>query len=111
MQVGLNVAADPLMSLAYVGVKGGMVIVVRRRPGADFQPDRARTRGTLPAFSKLPVFRPSSPEEAYEMVKDAFDLSEKYETRCSSGRPPGLPRAASPWMLGNPLPRRPWKAL
>ncbi len=75
-QVGLNVASDPLMSLAYVGVKGGMVIVSADDPGPISSQTEQDTRH-FARFSKLPVFDPSSPEEAYEMIKDAFELSEK----------------------------------
>lgn len=78
-QVGLNVASDPLMSLAYVGIKGGMVIVVADDPGPISSQTEQDTRH-FAEFSKLPVFDPSSPEEAYEMIQDAFSLSEQYET-------------------------------
>lgn len=78
-QVGLNVASDPLMSLAYVGVKGGMVIVCADDPGPISSQTEQDTRH-FAAFSKLPVFDPASPEEAYQMVGDAFTYSEKYHT-------------------------------
>ncbi len=78
-QVGLNVASDPLMSLAYVGVKGGMVVVVADDPGPISSQTEQDTRH-FAAFSKLPVFDPSSPEEAYLMMADAFSVSEKYGT-------------------------------
>lgn len=78
-QVGLNVASDPLMSLAYVGVKGGMVVMVADDPGPISSQTEQDTRH-FGQFSKLPVFDPSSPEEAYEMIGDAFDYSEKYHT-------------------------------
>ncbi|MBE6614332.1 MAG: indolepyruvate ferredoxin oxidoreductase subunit alpha [Ruminococcaceae bacterium] len=78
-QVGLNVASDPLMSLSYVGVKGGMVILVADDPGPISSQTEQDTR-TFAMFSKLPVFDPSTPEEAYQMAKDAFELSEKYGT-------------------------------
>ena len=78
-QVGLNVASDPLMSLAYIGVKGGMVIVSADDPGPISSQTEQDTR-TFAAFAKLPVFDPSSPEEAYEMIKEAFEYSEKYNT-------------------------------
>ena len=70
-QVGLNVASDPLMSLAYIGVKGGMVIVAADDPGPISSQTEQDTRH-FAEFSKLPVFDPVSPEEAYEMVGDAF---------------------------------------
>lgn len=78
-QVGLNVASDPLMSLAYIGVKGGMVVVVADDPGPISSQTEQDTR-RFAAFSKLPVFDPASPEEAYEMIGEAFDYSEKYHT-------------------------------
>ncbi len=78
-QVGLNVASDPLMSLAYVGVKGGMVVFVADDPGPISSQTEQDTR-TFAAFSKLPIFDPTSPEEAYTMMADAFELSEKLGT-------------------------------
>lgn len=78
-QVGLNVASDPLMSLAYVGVKGGMVIVSADDPGPISSQTEQDTRH-FAKFAKLPVFDPSSPEEAYKMIGDAFSYSEKYQT-------------------------------
>ena len=78
-QVGLNVASDPLMSLAYVGVNGGMVIVSADDPGPISSQTEQDTR-RFAQFAKLPVFDPSSPEEAYRMIQDAFELSEKYGT-------------------------------
>lgn len=78
-QVGLNVASDPVMCLSYVGVKGGMVIVVADDPGPISSQTEQDTR-TYGEYSKLPVFDPSTPKEAYEMVQEAFELSEKYGT-------------------------------
>ena len=78
-QVGLNVASDPLMSLAYVGVKGGMVVVAADDPGPISSQTEQDTR-TFAGFAKIPVFDPSSPEEAYLMIQDAFEYSEKYQT-------------------------------
>ncbi len=78
-QVGLNVASDPLMSLAYIGVKGGMVVMVADDPGPISSQTEQDTR-TFAAYSKLPLFDPSSVEEAYTMMQDAFEFSEKYST-------------------------------
>lgn len=78
-QVGLNVASDPLMSLAYIGVKGGLVVMVADDPGPISSQTEQDTRH-FAHFCKLPVFDPSSPEEAYEMIADAFLYSEKYQT-------------------------------
>ena len=78
-QVGLNVASDPLMSLEYVGVKGGMVILVADDPGPISSQTEQDTRH-FSRFSKLPCFDPSSAQEAYEMIQEAFEYSEKYKT-------------------------------
>ncbi len=78
-QVGLNVASDPLMSLEYIGVKGGMVILVADDPGPISSQTEQDTR-SFGSFSKVPVFDPSSVREAYEMIQEAFDFSEKYHT-------------------------------
>ncbi|MDR0933289.1 MAG: indolepyruvate ferredoxin oxidoreductase subunit alpha [Victivallales bacterium] len=77
--VGLNVAADPLMTLSYIGIVGGMVIVVADDPGMNSSQTEQDTRhyGRL---AKVPVLEPGNAREAIEFVKQAFDLSEKY--RC-----------------------------
>jgi indolepyruvate ferredoxin oxidoreductase, alpha subunit len=78
-QVGLNVASDPLMSLNYIGIKGGMVVFVADDPGPISSQTEQDTRH-FGKFAKIPVFDPSSPEEAYEMIGEAFEYSEKYGT-------------------------------
>jgi indolepyruvate ferredoxin oxidoreductase alpha subunit len=75
-QVGLNVASDPLMSLNYVGVKGGMVVMAADDPGPISSQTEQDTRH-FGRYAKLAVFDPSSPEEAYTMIADAFECSEK----------------------------------
>lgn len=77
-QVGLNVASDPLMSLAYIGVKGGLVVLVADDPGPFSSQTEQDTRH-FARYSNLPVLDPSSPEEAYEMIQYAFELSEMVE--------------------------------
>ena len=78
-QVGLNVASDPLMSLEYVGLEGAMVVLVADDPGPISSQTEQDTR-RFAGFSKLPCFDPSDPAEAYEMIQEAFELSEKYKT-------------------------------
>ena len=78
-QVGLNVASDPLMSLAYIGVKGAMVVLVADDPGPISSQTEQDTR-TFAAYSKLPCFDPSTVQEAYTMIQEAFEYSEKYHT-------------------------------
>lgn len=77
-QVGLNVASDPLMSVAYIGVKGALVVVVADDPGPHSSQTEQDTR-CFAKFAKLPVFDPASPEEALEMTKAAFELSHHYQ--------------------------------
>ncbi len=78
-QVGLNVASDPLMCLEYIGVKGGMVVLVADDPGPISSQTEQDTR-TFAEYSKIPCFDPTSAQEAYEMVQEAFDYSEKHNT-------------------------------
>ena len=74
--VGLNVAADAVMTLAYVGIKAGMVIVTADDPFM-FSSQNEQDNRYYGKLSGLPVLEPSSVEEAKEMVRYAFDLSEK----------------------------------
>jgi indolepyruvate ferredoxin oxidoreductase, alpha subunit len=78
-QVGLNVASDPVMCLSYVGVKGGMVIVSADDPGPISSQTEQDTR-TFGQYSKIPILDPSTPKEAFEMIQEAFILSEKFNT-------------------------------
>lgn len=75
-QVGLNVAADPLFSAAYTGVKGGFVIIPADDPGLHSSQTEQDSRLTA-LNAKVPVFDPSTPDEARRMVGDALDLSER----------------------------------
>ncbi|MCP4669943.1 MAG: indolepyruvate ferredoxin oxidoreductase subunit alpha, partial [Desulfobacula sp.] len=74
--VGLNVAADPLMTLAYVGVTGGMVILTADDPSM-FSSQNEQDNRYYAKFGNLPMLEPSSVPEAKEMIKYAFELSEQ----------------------------------
>ena len=78
-QVGLNVASDALMSLNYVGVKGGTVLYVADDPGPISSQTEQDTR-RFAAFAKVPVFDPATPEQGCQMMSAAYELSEKYQT-------------------------------
>ena len=78
-QMGLNVASDPLMCLEYIGVKGGLVVLVADDPGPISSQTEQDTR-SFASFSKVPVFDPSSAQEAYDMMREAFAFSEEYHT-------------------------------
>ena len=78
-QVGLNGASDALMSLNYVGVKGGTVLYVADDPGPISSQTEQDTR-RFAAFAKVPVFDPATPEQGCQMMSAAYELSEKYQT-------------------------------
>lgn len=78
-QVGLNVASDALMSLNYLGVRGGLVLFVADDPGPISSQTEQDTR-RFAAFAKVPVLDPATPEQGFEMMKAAFDLSEQFQT-------------------------------
>ncbi|MFC1489124.1 indolepyruvate ferredoxin oxidoreductase subunit alpha [Thermodesulfobacteriota bacterium] len=74
--VGLNVASDVLMTLAYIGVEGGLVIITADDPYM-FSSQNEQDNRVYAKFSGLPLIEPSSVEEAKNMVAHAFDISEK----------------------------------
>lgn len=76
--VGLNVAADPLFSSAYTGVKGGFVIITCDDPGMHSSQNEQDNR-RYAKFAKIPLIEPSDQKEAYEFIKIAFEISEKFE--------------------------------
>ena len=76
--VGLNVAADPLYSVSYMGVNGGLVIVVADDPGLYSSQNEQDTRMVARA-AQIPVIEPSDSAEAKEFFKTAFELSEQFD--------------------------------
>ncbi len=77
--VGLNVAADPLFTLSYTGVNGGLVICVADDPAMHSSQNEQDSRRYAIA-AKVPMLEPSDSAEAYEFSRAAFELSEKYDT-------------------------------
>ena len=77
--VGLNVASDPLYTLSYTGVGGGLVIVVADDPGLASSQNEQDTR-MIARSAHLPVLEPSDSAEAKEFVRVAYEISEKYDT-------------------------------
>ena len=77
--VGLNVAADPLFTMSYTGINGGLVICVADDPGMHSSQNEQDSRHYAEA-AKLPMLEPSDSTEAKEFTKIAFELSEKYDT-------------------------------
>ena len=76
--VGLNVAADPLFTLSYTGVNGGMVICVADDPAMHSSQNEQDSRHYAMA-AKVPMLEPADSMEAYTFAKNAFELSEKYD--------------------------------
>ena len=77
--VGLNVAADPLFTIAYTGVNGGLVIITADEPGQHSSQNEQDNRNYAKA-SKIPMLEPSTSQEAKDMFKEAFEISEKFDT-------------------------------
>jgi indolepyruvate ferredoxin oxidoreductase, alpha subunit len=74
--VGLNVAADPLMTAPYLGVRGGLTLVIADDPGAYSSQNEQDSR-VLARFANIPCLEPADSQEAKDMALTAFDLSEK----------------------------------
>ncbi len=75
--VGLNVAADPFMNSSLCGIKGGLICVVADDPSMHSSQGEQDTR-FYADFAMVPLFEPTNQQEAYEMVDEAFELSEKF---------------------------------
>lgn len=77
--VGVNIAADPLMTLSYVGVNGGFVLVTCDDPEL-YSSQNEQDNRHYARFAKIPMFEPSDSQEAKEFVKLGFDVSEQFDT-------------------------------
>lgn len=77
--VGLNVASDPLYSVSYIGVSGGLLFCVADDPGLYSSQNEQDTR-LIGRSAHVPVLEPSDSAEAHDFTKLAFELSEKYDT-------------------------------
>jgi indolepyruvate ferredoxin oxidoreductase alpha subunit len=75
--VGLNVAADPFVNAALLGIKGGLVVAVADDPGMHSSQDEQDSR-FYAGFAMVPCLEPRNQQEAYEMTREAFDLSERF---------------------------------
>ena len=128
--VGLNVAADPFMNSAIVSINGGLVVVVADDPGMHSSQNEQDTR-YYGDFARIICLEPANQQEAYDMTREAFDLSERFKipvlvrlvTRLAHSRAvvrPKEPRAenavarapvASSWVLLPGNARRQWHDL
>ena len=77
--VGLNVAADPLFTISYTGVNGGFVVITADEPGQHSSQNEQDNRNYAKA-SKIPMLEPSTSQEAKDMFKEAFEISERFDT-------------------------------
>ena len=77
--VGVNVAADPLYSMSYTGVNGGLVMVAADDPGLYSSQNEQDSRMVARA-AQVPVIEPSDSQEDKDFIKFAYELSEKYDT-------------------------------
>jgi len=97
--VGLNVAADPFMTLSLTGVNAGLVIVSADDPGMHSSQNEQDNRNYA-KFARIPMLEPSDSQEAYDFLAEAFSLSEEFDTpvllrsttRLSHGRGRVVPR-------------------
>ncbi|HAX81113.1 MAG TPA: indolepyruvate ferredoxin oxidoreductase [Actinobacteria bacterium] len=128
--VGLNVAADPFINSALVAIGGGLVVAVADDPGMHSSQNEQDSR-YLAEFARIVCLEPGSPQEAYEMTREAFDVSEHFGipvlvrlvTRIAHSRSPvktAPPRRANPvhktpdpqdWILIPGNARRRWRHL
>jgi len=77
--VGLNVASDPLMTLSYTGVEGGLVIVTADDPSL-YSSQNEQDNRHYARFAKVPMLEPSDAQEAKDFTKIAFEISEQFDT-------------------------------
>lgn len=77
--VGLNVAADPLFTSSYTGINGGMIFAVADDPGMHSSQNEQDSRHYAIA-AKLPMLEPADSEECRDFIKEAYEISEKYDT-------------------------------
>lgn len=128
--VGLNVAADPFVNSALLDIKGGLVLAVADDPGMHSSQDEQDSR-FFADFARVICLEPVNQQQAYDMTREAFDLSEKYKipvmirlvTRLSHSRaavdtrdpreenPLGKATDPTTWQLIPAWARRQWKKL
>jgi indolepyruvate ferredoxin oxidoreductase alpha subunit len=128
--VGLNVAADPFINGALLGISGGLVIAVADDPGMHSSQNEQDSR-FYAAFAQTPCLEPRNQQEAYDMTREAFDVSERFHipvllrlvTRLSHARagvavsegrgenPVSKPADRTQWMLLPAFARRNYRAL
>lgn len=79
--VGVNVAADPLFTIGYTGVNGGLILISADDPGCHSSQNEQDNR-YYAKFAKVPCLEPSDSQEAKDMIKTAYEISEAFDTLC-----------------------------
>lgn len=97
--VGVNVAADPLMTAAYIGVKGGLVLVSADDPGM-FSSQNEQDNRHFARFAKIPLLEPSDSQEAKDFMGVAYEISEAFDTPVMIRTTTRLSHTRCPVMLG-----------
>lgn len=77
--VGLNVAADPLLTVAYTGVNGGLVVITADEPG-QFSSQNEQDNRYYAQLAKIPMLEPANSQECLDMVREAYKISEEFDT-------------------------------
>ena len=104
--VGLNVASDALMTMAYVGVKGGTVVVSADDPSMHSSQNEQDNR-YYAKLAGLPMLEPANSQEALEMTRAAFSLSEAYQIPVLLRTTTRLNHSRSAVVVGSLIPPRP----
>ncbi len=99
--VGVNVAADPLFTLSYTGVRGGLVLVTADDPELHSSQNEQDNRNYA-KFAKVPMLEPSDSQEAKDFVKIAFDISEEFNTPVLLRTTTRISHSKSPVELSEP---------
>ena len=107
--VGLNVAADAFMSQSYIGVNGGLVLAVCDDPGIHSSQNEQDTR-IYGQLASVPVLEPSAAQEALDLTRLAFDISEQFDTMVIVRGTTRLSHTRSPVAIGprKEAPKRPF---
>jgi indolepyruvate ferredoxin oxidoreductase alpha subunit len=100
--VGVNVAADPLFTLSYTGIRGGLVIVTADDPELHSSQNEQDNRNYA-KFAKVPMLEPCDSQEAKDFVKIAFDISEEFNTPVLLRTTTRISHSKSPVMLSEPV--------
>ena len=100
--VGVNVAADPLFTFSYTGVRGGFVLVVADDPEMHSSQNEQDSRHYA-RFAKVPMFEPSDSQEALDFTRLAFDVSERFDTPVLVRSTTRISHSKAVVTLGEPL--------